>query len=61
MIEGVIYRANGHTWAIVYHEDRVREVLLRLGRWASDPAMPFTWRDAAIVACRINQRCKAKS
>ncbi len=59
MIDVLIYRANGHTWAIVYHEDRVREVLSRLGRWAADPAMPFTWRDASIVAASVNQRSKA--
>lgn len=59
MIEVVIYRANGHTFAIVYHEDRMREVPLKLGRWAADPAMPFTWRDASIVACMIHQRSKA--
>lgn len=40
----------------VYYTDRERgEALRTLGRWASDPDLSFTWRDAAAVVERMKE------
>ncbi len=36
------------------------EMLRVLGRYASDPNVPFTWYDAAQAATHVNNRARAR-
>ena len=42
-------------YVFLYRDDRRAEALRTLGRFASNPALSFTWADAAVLSMKIRQ------
>ena len=42
-------------YTILYRNDTKNDALRVLGRWASDPALTFTWYDAAMLSKVIRE------
>lgn len=45
----------GERYVLVYRGALWREALRTLGRWAGDPAVSFTWYDAAVLSQKIRE------
>ena len=43
----------GHTYRIVYDENTRPAAWRMLGRWASNPGLNFTWKDADVLSQEI--------
>lgn len=42
-----------HKYILVYTDMTRQDALRTIGRWASDPEMPFSWFDAARMASAV--------
>lgn len=44
-------------WFVIFHanDDGRADALRRLGMWASDPDLSFTWYDAAVLSQKVRQ------
>lgn len=41
--------SNGETWVFIFEPDALTELYKRAGRYAADPELSFTWRNANSV------------
>lgn len=46
---------HGHHWVYLFDDANRREVLRVVVAQAADPALPFTWRDAAEVSQQMRR------
>jgi hypothetical protein len=46
---------DGQRYVFLYDDNSVEAVLARLGEYASDPELDFTWYDAAVLAQRVRR------
>lgn len=51
----VMIAKGNHRWAVVYPACDSNEARRQIGRWASDPEMPFTWYDASKLCDAIRK------
>ena len=54
LLDTVAY-PRGDEWYVLMwpHGGNVGHLLRTLGRWASDPELSFTWRDASVVSKKV--------
>lgn len=45
----------GEFWVAVCRRENTGQAMRKLGEWASDPQLAFTWYDAAAMSAAINQ------
>ena len=48
-------------YTFLYHDDQRSECLKKLGRFASNPELSFSWFDAAVLSKRIRDEAAACS
>ena len=48
-------------YVFLYDDTSRAETLRTLGRYASNPALSFTWYDAAVLSQKIRQECHKHS
>lgn len=46
---------DGHRYVFLYDDASVDTVLNKLGEYATDPELEFTWYDAAMLAQRVRR------
>jgi hypothetical protein len=46
----------GERYVFFYDEKSIPQLLNTLGRYAADPELEFSWRDAAILSQQIRRR-----
>lgn len=46
---------DGHRYVFLYDDESVDSVLTKLGEYATDPELEFTWYDAAMLAQRVRR------
>lgn len=47
-------------YTFTFSDDRVKEVLMHFGRYASNPDLSFTWYDATVCSYRVREMMKAR-
>lgn len=55
MVNVSVFSKDEHRYILIYHDERAADALRTLGRWATNPELPFTWYDAAVFSKRIRQ------
>ncbi len=50
-----VKKADGQTYVLLYNQATRADALRQLGNWASNPALDFTWYDAAVASQKIRQ------
>lgn len=48
----------GHMFVVIYRDGDVAAACRAVGRWAGDPALPFTWYDAAAMCRELRRPAK---
>jgi len=54
-LDVIVLVRNGERYAWIYHESEVDLVLRSVGSFAANPALSFSWRDAADVAMKLRK------
>ena len=49
-------RPDGERYIFIFDDENRRSIRQRLGQMAADPALSFTWVDAAMVSSRMRKR-----
>jgi hypothetical protein len=52
----ILARTNGERYVFHYRDDNRQECLRTLGKFASNPDLSFSWRDAAQLSERMRQQ-----
>lgn len=55
MIYELIFRKDGEEYRFRFVAARRAEAIRIMGRWAADPALSFSWYDAAVLSQRVRQ------
>lgn len=51
----VIRATKGHYYEITFREGQEDQAADVVARWANDPRLPFTWRDADLMGDEIRE------
>lgn len=46
----------GERFIFLYRDDDRAECLRRMGHWAANPELTFTWYDAAVLSQKVRQQ-----
>lgn len=56
IIYRIDYKIGAETYVFKFTDDTRAECLRTLGRFATDPALSFSWHDVAVVSCKVRNR-----
>lgn len=55
MVYELIFPKDGEKYIFRFVRNRRAEAIRMMGRWAADPALSFSWYDAAVLSQRVRQ------